>query len=289
VASGVLSLVLDAELGIEMALLDVRLLARFLVEDMAAVLGGVRRRIEMQANSDLVLTRVRNPVQPKVVAHIRHLITLIGGRPLHVQARWLKLARHALGTGVLGVRAGRIGASSRALGSAILATLTGPRVQSLGQPTLQDPHDAVRIGVVVDGTTLPWSPDEDQEVALAIAVIDEVTGVAAAVVCKSELLPLLLDGRVVAHGGLEFLDIDAGAVDAIAGAEDGVDGLYETVESVGWFWGASGGVVDALRLAGGAGRVGSGDQVRVVGGEVLISVGHGWVLTGSWWVGYLIR
>ena len=49
-ASGVLSLVLDAELGIEMALLDVRLLARFLVEDMAAVLGGVRRLIHKRVS-----------------------------------------------------------------------------------------------------------------------------------------------------------------------------------------------------------------------------------------------
>lgn len=45
-ASGVVSLVLDAELGIEMALLDVGLLARLLVEDMAAVLGGVRRLVQ---------------------------------------------------------------------------------------------------------------------------------------------------------------------------------------------------------------------------------------------------
>lgn len=46
-ASGVLSLVLDTELGVEMALLDVRLLACFLVEDMAAVLGGVGRLVKM--------------------------------------------------------------------------------------------------------------------------------------------------------------------------------------------------------------------------------------------------
>lgn len=50
-ASGVPSLILDAELGIEMALLDVRLLARFLVEDMAAVLGGVRRLIHKRVSS----------------------------------------------------------------------------------------------------------------------------------------------------------------------------------------------------------------------------------------------
>ena len=42
-----LALILDAELGKEMALLDVRLLARFLVEDMAAVLGGVRRLVQV--------------------------------------------------------------------------------------------------------------------------------------------------------------------------------------------------------------------------------------------------
>lgn len=34
-----------------MALLDVRLLARFLVEDMAAVLGGVRRLIHKRVSS----------------------------------------------------------------------------------------------------------------------------------------------------------------------------------------------------------------------------------------------
>lgn len=74
---------LHAQLGVEVALLHVAFLPRRLVEDVAAVLGGIRRlckpcqshvalfstlgqayRVKMQADSHLPLIRILYPMQP---------------------------------------------------------------------------------------------------------------------------------------------------------------------------------------------------------------------------------
>jgi hypothetical protein len=90
---------LDTQLGVEMALLHVRLLSRALVEYVAAMLRSVRRldetdvvrngvsiwrfrttyRVQMQADCHFSRMRVPNTMQTQRVAHIRHAICRIRG------------------------------------------------------------------------------------------------------------------------------------------------------------------------------------------------------------------
>lgn len=84
-------------------------------------------------------------------------------------------------------------------------------------------HDAVGAGVVVDQRALAGRPHEDQQVGLAVAVVDKVARVVALQVGVGVVGPLDVDGAVGGHSALEIVDVDVRAVYARRRAQDGVD------------------------------------------------------------------
>lgn len=100
------------------------LLSRALVENVHAAMMRVRRRVQMQTDRVLCVRRVRDAVQPDVVADVGRLVARVG--------RGLEEVWGA------GKRGGRGAGSGRV-------------VELLGQRALEHFHDAVCVGVVVDG------------------------------------------------------------------------------------------------------------------------------------------
>lgn len=105
------------------------LLSCIFVEDMATSLGNVWRGIQMEGDSK-VAALVGDPVQPKFVRHVCHLIFLIHRLRRHLH-RLFSLA-------------GREG------------------IPSLGQVTTEDLHEAVGVAVVVDRASLAGRPHKDE-------------------------------------------------------------------------------------------------------------------------------
>lgn len=74
-------------------------------------------------------------------------------------------------------------------------------------------------------------PSEDHQVELAVAVVNEIAGVAV-LVEEGVLLPVVLVGGVAGHQGLNSLDIDTLAGETV-GAQFNVKETDEVVEILG--------------------------------------------------------
>lgn len=74
-------------------------------------------------------------------------------------------------------------------------------------------------------------PSEDHQVELAVAVVNEIAGVAA-LVEEGVLFPVVLVGGVVGHQGLDSLDIDTLAGETV-GAQLDMEEADEVVEILG--------------------------------------------------------
>lgn len=75
-----------------MTLCDVTLLARGFVEDVATMFGGVGRSVKMQADCSFGHAWVLDPVQAQAIAHVSHLVWLVGCAPSDLKSCWLKVA-----------------------------------------------------------------------------------------------------------------------------------------------------------------------------------------------------
>lgn len=64
------------------------------------------------------------------------------------------------------------------------------------------------IAVVVDRASFARTPDKNEQVALPIAFIDEVTSVASGIISHRKFLPATLVGLVFFHQPLQVVDID---------------------------------------------------------------------------------
>lgn len=97
-------------------------------------------------------------MQPQPIAHVRHLIRSIHRAALHPRGRDLLAAGQRASMLRGGVDGGGRGG---ALGAAVTA-LAGPSVERFAQAAFEDFHDAVGVGVVVDGGGFAGGPDEDE-------------------------------------------------------------------------------------------------------------------------------
>ena len=86
------------------------------------------------------------------------------------------------------------------------------------------------------------------QIALPIASINQIPCICLTVIRKSVVSPLCLVGSIRRHGTLQLINVDAIAVDTIAGPEDIVDVFYQSVESIERYGRGSCGVVQCLRL-----------------------------------------
>jgi len=89
------------------------------------------------------------------------------------------------------------------------------------------------VGMVMDRGTFSWSPDQDEQVCFPIPRVHQVSGVCSACVRKGVLGPLFLAGFIRRHQLLQLFHVDAGAVDAVARAKDGVDVWMRSARSLG--------------------------------------------------------
>lgn len=56
-------------------------------------------------------------------------------------------------------------------------TLIWPGVPDLVQRSVQHFHEAVSVGMVVDGRSVALAPTQEHQVKLAIALIDQIPGI----------------------------------------------------------------------------------------------------------------
>lgn len=166
-----------------------------LVKDGTAILGGPGRSVEMQRDGDLGFAGVLDSMQTNLVGHVGHL--LFGSN---------RLLDDLHGT---------------------LDTLLGPLVESLDEISLEDLHDAMGVGVVMDARALSGVPHQQQKVGLVVDVVHSVSGVSSSGLFESKVLPLGLDGVISGHDIHEVFDIDVIGVDTGGGAQNGSNALLE--------------------------------------------------------------
>ena len=87
-------------------------------------------------------------------------------------------------------------------------------VDSLCKVALEDLHDAVSIGMVVDQGALGGVPDDENQVRLAVHFVDDVPRVAPALICACVSFPVLRVRSVFGHEGFDVIGVDVGRVDA---------------------------------------------------------------------------
>lgn len=132
--------------------------ASLLVENGARV---ERRTVQMQRDSDIRVARVFNPVEPKVIVDVAHSIGLHGGPGGFLQflAIVLDFPRS-------------IAVPNVGLAVFVDRLVLGPSETHLGQLSLEHLHEAVRVGVVVDGRSMAFVPTKDHQVEFSIASIN---------------------------------------------------------------------------------------------------------------------
>ena len=179
------------------------LLARVYIEDMATPLGHVGWCVQVYRDGE-VAALVPNAMHAELVGHVCH-----GILPVHP----LRYDTHRL-----------------------VLVAFGEGVPSLGEVALEYLHQAVGLGVVVDGTALAGGPDKDElfvvsedaqlpgdglgdggasgrcrqtyQIALSISFIDQVSGVSTAFVAHGIPRPVALVGYILFHQPGQLGDVD---------------------------------------------------------------------------------
>ncbi|AOW07005.1 uncharacterized protein YALI1_F15367g [Yarrowia lipolytica] len=170
-------------------------LAGVLVEDGTAVFGSPGRGVKMQRDSHLGFAGVFDSMQADFVGHVGHL--LLGSNRLLDDLH------------------------------GALDTFLGPLVESLHQVALEDLHDAVGVGVVMDARALSGVPNQQKQVGLVVDVVHSVSGVSSSGFFQSKVLPLGLDGVVPGHDVHEVFDVDVIGINAGRRAQNCSDALLE--------------------------------------------------------------
>ena len=162
------------------------------------------------------------------------------------------------------ISAGTLSGKRRLIVGEAIVVLAWPSIECFVEAAFEHFHDAVCICVIVNWRSFAGCPYEDQlcegvsmcqsgrmvwprrgparlhgntyQIALAVAVVDQVPCVSSAVVGKCISIPVCLVGGIFLHKPLQLLYIYPSAVDAIARTEDGVDVLYKLMKAIYRFW-----------------------------------------------------
>ena len=83
-------------------------------------------------------------------------------------------------------------------------------VDGLGKVALEDLHDTVGIGVIVNQAAFARVPHNEDQICFAINIIDNIPCVSSAPVCTSVALPVLCVGCVFGHDSFDVIRVDMG-------------------------------------------------------------------------------
>ena len=83
-------------------------------------------------------------------------------------------------------------------------------VDGLGKVALEDLHDTVGIGVIVNQAAFARVPHNEDQICFAINIIDNIPCVSPALICTSITLPVLCVGRVFGHDCFDVVGVDMG-------------------------------------------------------------------------------
>lgn len=105
-------------------------------------------------------------------------------------------------------------------------------IDGLGQVTLENLHDTVSIGVIVNQAAFAGVPDDEDQVRFAIDVVDNVPRIAPGLVCTSVTLPVLWIGSIFCHDGFDLIGVDMGRVDTRRGTQVLANVAYEMAKRI---------------------------------------------------------
>lgn len=105
-------------------------------------------------------------------------------------------------------------------------------INGLCQVALEDLHDTVSIGMVVDQASFARVPDNEDQIRFAVDIIDDVPRIAPALVCTSVTLPVPWIGSVLGHDGFDLIGVDMSRVDTRRGTQVLADVADEMAERI---------------------------------------------------------
>lgn len=143
-------------------------LAILFVKDGAHIERGA---VQVQRDGHIGVARIFDPVKPERIVNVAHAI------------RFQRAARKLLQLVpiVFHLFASRLTATNVRLAVLRDRRILRPGIARLHQLALEHLHEAMRIGMIVDGRCVPFVPAENHQVVLAITGIYQISGVA---VCR---------------------------------------------------------------------------------------------------------